>query len=125
MGKPDRIKISAEFHVFGNGFWIGMEAPVADNEDPIEEVKKTKALITASFQSMHPEVQLSLPVQYVDERSSNGDIVSEIESCKELKVLESYKFIVKKNKDWQKAYDKKRKELTTLPKNKKGKLQLP
>lgn len=121
--KPTLIKISAEFHVLGNGVWLGAEIPVASNEDPIAEFVKGRDMLVNAFKAMNPEVQLSVPVKQVD-KPPTGDVIKDIASCKEIKVLKTYQLLVKGNNKWQEAYDKKMTELKSPPKR-NGKIALP
>lgn len=50
--KFDRIKISMEFNVMGNGLWLTGECPVAPEEDVLEEFKKGRDLLVQSFKAM-------------------------------------------------------------------------
>lgn len=57
--KIDRIKISAEFHVSGNGIWLSAESPVAPEENPLEEFKKVRDVLFESFGAINPTIQIN------------------------------------------------------------------
>jgi len=99
---------------------IMMEADLMPEDDPrkclyelkkqVEEffyesngsAKKQAAIIESSEYATNPtEEQLQLP-----------DMISQINSCTEVKVLESYKLIARTNPEWNKAYLAKMIELT-------------
>lgn len=119
MSTPDRIKISKEFHVMGSGLWLSIEMPIAPGEDEVGEFKKGDAILTKAFASMTgqplptqtdyhsgptPEIQV--------EKIEIGDLPAQIQSCKELKVLDSYKLLVRGKPELEKLYFDKLEELS-------------
>lgn len=114
--KPDRIKISKEFHINGEGLWLTCEQPIAPDENTIEEFKKGVGLLVETFQILtggqssaipgHPlnvtQVESAIPVKMEDA----------INSCTNMTVLVTYKLLVKGKPELQAVYDKKVIELS-------------
>lgn len=98
---------------------IGFEVSIPDDGDPIAEVETLKELCDKAHKKLNPE---SLPTQtdyntgqpreIQVEKIEIGDLPTQIQSCKELKVLESYKLMVKGKADLEKLYLDKLEELS-------------
>lgn len=76
MGKIDRIKISAEFHVAGNGMWLSAECPVTPEEKEIEEFKKVRDVLLESFRGLNPTLQIN--PEYVHFMSSGTEVIDPV-----------------------------------------------
>lgn len=111
----------------GLGHWRKYElaADITENEDEREVAR----ILTNDIQIMHRENNPGLHVELgyvgasvtcqsqpniIAERPSNTmeALIFDINSCTELKVLETYHLLAKKNPSIQEAYDKKLKELS-------------
>lgn len=113
---PDRIKISREFkdNILG-GLWLGIEATVSEREDITEAFSKAYDEITIaakavikdgiSYEATECRIQKHESLHPMTNRIES--IIRDINSCKEKKVLESYKLIAKTDEKLQSAYDKK------------------
>jgi hypothetical protein len=106
MAIVDRIKVSIE----GYGIWGSMEASISPEENPIDEWIKLKELVQLAMNQS--DSMKGTVVTQVDRLNGKEDLVSHINSCKEIKVLETYKILVKGKPDLQELYDKKFAELT-------------
>lgn len=102
----------------------GFEADLEEGEDPVAALLELKALAdkfdraTNNFEDtlvpvIQPERFDTEPINELPEDQRITALISDINSCKDIKVLESYRFIVKQNDQLQAAYDLKMKELTT------------
>lgn len=117
------IKHSQSIEMFqSNGLkqWAGYEAIAEIEEgedDSAAAAKLTEKVIgyhAENNKGLHIEVnQDAIPIQKQDpEEIRIGLLIQDIESCKDIKTLESYKFLVKGKPEFQKAYDNKLKQLT-------------
>jgi hypothetical protein len=100
------IKVSIE----GYGIWGSMEAGISPEENPIDEWIKLKGMVQLAMNQS--DSMKGTVVTQVDRLNGKEDLVSHINSCKEIKVLETYKILVKGKPDLQELYDKKFAELT-------------
>lgn len=103
----------------------GLVADLEEGEDPVEALIKLKAICDAfdkrvnNFEdrlvvpSIQPE-RMDEPQEIQLERPSDVKtaLIQDIMSCNEVKVLESYKLLVKSQPELQAAYDKRMEELT-------------
>lgn len=89
---------------------IGVEVSIDEGEDAKEALNIAKSLVeeyhkesyvVIAHEELLPEVQKKNCVE-----STVNYLIQDIESCKEIKVLESYKIIAKSKPELQKAYDK-------------------
>lgn len=98
---------------------IGIEIQLDENDNEDEAIKLAKATIegwksdTTSFMMMNIDTGLRevVEVSKMNEDQRIAAIISDIYSCKELKVLESYRLMVKSNPQLQEAYDQQFKKL--------------
>lgn len=87
------------------------EASVEDGDDMMDCFFKLKKTVEDAFTELNPQIEWSQPMFHPptqDEtkpRNTQDQIIQDIKSCKEVKVLESYKLIAKSNPKIQEAYD--------------------
>lgn len=115
--KDIRIKYSKYFHPIQSGEWIGLEGSLEEGETVLDAFSKARAIAQAAFEQGKDEV-LDIQLAIVNEETKKppvGDVVSDIMSCDDFTILESYKLLVEKKKvekpEWKAAYDKRRAEL--------------
>lgn len=96
----DRIKVSIE----GYGIWGGFEASISPDENPIDQWIKLKEMVQLAMGQS--DLMKGTTIEPVI-----GFGVGDIESCPDLKTLESYRLLVSKDKVLKDAYDKKFEEL--------------
>lgn len=93
---------------------IGIEIQVDEGETPEDCLLFAKDTVENWHKKHNPELQLTLSDDQIAEIKVERDntynriasIISDIYSCKELKVLESYRLMVKSSLELQDAYDK-------------------
>lgn len=120
MAKFDRVSYSQSYETvtqYGLKRWqkIGVEMVMEENDDPKNVLSQAKLLVDEFHKETNkPQEQEPLPdIQKPQEKLSPLDqTIADIESCKELKVLESYRLIVKNN-DYLKPYYAKQYEKLT------------
>src|SRR4051812_10423122 len=109
----DRIKFSKEFFILGAGEWVTMEAQLRENEDPCECIKELKQKMISMYGGGYKSGKEQQVDEFVNDwKEKNGwvmsqdsysppktNIADDIESCKDITVLESYKILVKTNPD--------------------------
>jgi hypothetical protein len=111
----DRISYQKTFNL-GNysSERIGVDMVLNEGEDAKFALSECKKLV----EEYHRESEAEYPHQCIEERiipvnkSTAEHLADEINSCKEVKVLESYKLIVKNDSGLQLLYDSKHKSLT-------------
>jgi uncharacterized cupredoxin-like copper-binding protein len=93
---------------------IGVEISISEGEDARFALSEAKKLVhefhfeqNKELYEMKGTTVTTIEPELVGELA----IINDIKSCKELKVLESYRLIVKNNPELQEAYDNKLKEL--------------
>lgn len=113
---------------------VGIEVSLEEGDDIAtcyEQLSRDAKMLAAKETSSTQEEEsypysgsVPLPKDYMNvsnvtiiqpEEKRIGVLVSDIESCKDLNVLSTYKFIVKTDKNLQEAYDKKYTELSKQP----------
>lgn len=125
--KPVKIVYFKTFPI--NQCWekLGLEAELADGEDPRKAFYEAKKIVENFYyestkadekKNSAPDIPIipNAPLYaspYGEENICKPTIEQQIESCSEVKVLESYKFIVKGKADLEKCYLEKYNELTT------------
>lgn len=125
-----KLGYSKTFPNLANGQWVKVWAEEDDFTGTIEEARKTWYAIKKEIENFYYEStkvdEKKKEVPVVPERFKEGSMEIEeeaikymtisledqIKSCKELKVLESYKFIIKGKPELETAYSKRLKELT-------------
>lgn len=94
---------------------LGVEGTLSQNEDPKEGYKALHDLIEETHKEHSQPLSFvadNAPVPEVQvEKEQPKSLLEQIESCTEVKVLESYRLIAKTKPECQEAYDKKLKEL--------------
>lgn len=117
LTKISRSKSFEMVNGYGLKSWdkYGIEGELGENEDPIQAYRELDAIIDQSHKENSQTLSFvadNVPVPEVQvEKEQPKSLVEQIESCTELKVLESYRLIAKTNPECQEAYDKKLKEL--------------
>jgi hypothetical protein len=105
--KTDRIKYTKYFKETDE--WIGMEVVVEDGDDVKVAFMGAKIGVDDAFKAFHPIGVTPSEIQVRDKNRDQptGDLVRDITTCKDLKTLESYKFIVsmKGNEKAAEAYE--------------------
>jgi len=98
---------------------IGVEATIEEGDNPIEVLKSLKELADSFNKIANPHLEepkffdavgskgFLNAVQPIDEREMKigKSMPEQIMSCDSMKVLESYKLLVKNNDEWKAAYD--------------------
>jgi hypothetical protein len=96
----------------------GFDAFLEEGEDPIEALLKLKALADQFHKLAYPPQQddesiHSSQIENQEPKELQMDKIEDgIRTCKEIKVLETYRFIIKKYPRLQKAYDEMMEKLT-------------
>lgn len=99
---------------------IGFEASLDEGEDPTEVLAELKKLSVEFYKKSNnhleengllSRVEVREPIKVEKPQNGVESLTADIESCKELKVLESYKFIAKQNPVIQEVFNKKLLEL--------------
>lgn len=117
LKKIFRSKSFEMLNGYGLKYWdkLGIEADLGVNENPKECYKQLGQLIDETHKEQTQTISFvadNVPVPEVQvEKEQPKSLVEQIESCIELKVLESYRLIAKTKPECQEAYDKKLKEL--------------
>lgn len=110
----ERVKFSKEYpHPFGNT-WLGIEILLEPGETAEQALDKAVETVNGwyrDYRDVHGTAIAPILETQVDRGNPKESLLADIGSCKEMKVLESYKFLVKGNSELQAAYDKKAAEL--------------
>lgn len=109
---------------------IGVEVSINEGENAMEALDTAKKLCQEFHDKNNPEPFVSgetiiqpastepIPEIKVDKRTAKEiqeqKLISDINSCTEIKVLESYRLIAKSNEKLQTAYDLKMEQLSQL-----------
>lgn len=113
------LKYTKEFEFHIGKEWLGTDVEIEEGDDLDEVFRQVKAkvhqLVTGSNPESQPTQQappreIKVEKEPVEERVKR--IMDDINSCVEVKVLESYRLIAKQHHCLQQAYDLKLKELT-------------
>lgn len=117
--KYKSLKYTKEFEFHIGKEWVGTDVEIEEGDDLDEVFRQVKAkvhqLVTGSTPESQPTQQApprEIKVDKVPEEERVSKLIEDIRSCKELKVLESYRLIAKQHHCLQQAYDLKLKELT-------------
>lgn len=116
------IKYTKEFKtIMGTSEWIGAKINLDDKDNPVDVLNEAKFLVEKYHIDSNQQLYIDdVPSIYIPKEEVKDDfgslalvasLINEINTCTKIKVLESYKFIVKSDPDLQDAYDKKLKEL--------------
>lgn len=107
------IKISQEVNFMGMPTWIGMEATILPDENEKDGLRQLQKSITEYLQeekkTFKGKWKKPDDAQVINEPSI--PLIDQIESCTQIKVLESYRLIAKTSPVSQQAYDNKLKQL--------------
>lgn len=105
---------------------IGVDINLTKGDDPIKALDEAKKLVEQYHKEnnpvlygeysnpvVHPATLTSQPIEVKQNEPRNrlGQIIDDINSCSDVKILESYKLIAKNNPVLQVAYDQKLKQL--------------
>lgn len=94
---------------------IGVEIFLDEGEKPESVLSMAKGIVDSWHKAQYPEevVSQNAPVGeiVVDRGNPKAALEADIKSCMEIKVLESYKFLVRNDAQLQKVYDEKLAEL--------------
>jgi hypothetical protein len=92
--------------------WINLSDE--DISKVIANVRKLQYALKKQVESFHFESNKAdeKKAEKITEETKPGNIVDAINSCKELKVLEGYRLIVKGKPEFEKVYNNRLKELT-------------
>lgn len=104
--KYKTVGFSKTYALPGGGFqkqWI--EAELEDGDNPKDSLYKCKREVEGFFFESTKSEDKKL------EKLPKTDLISDIKSCKDPKVLQSYKLLVKNKPELQEAYNEKEKEL--------------
>lgn len=113
----DRVKYTAHYDEFGvlKDQWIGLEGQIDDTEVPEKKLDEIKGITEEWYKKQNPQLQQS-SIQYAPQSSVFPVIQStqedrEIEvrpedilSSPDLKVLETYRWIIKGKPELERAY---------------------
>lgn len=122
--KQGMLKFSKEF-ITPSGLkeWIGVEYPIDyDTEQPFEVLEQARVIAEGYqakksaeyevYMNSPPQPLKSIPIEkIIPEDQRIEAIIADIYSCDELKVLESYRLLAKKEPALQAAYDNMLKKL--------------
>lgn len=110
--KITKIAFTGTFPITSSGRFekIYLEAELTDEDNIKNSLYSLKRQVSDFFYESNKAAEKqaqpeSTPIAKV------ADLIQQIKTCTELKVLESYQFIVKNDPDMQTAYDNKLKEL--------------
>jgi hypothetical protein len=99
---------------------IGVEMQLDKEDSPEYALSKAKEMVEGFHKESNPglivEINLdALQTKKVEpEETRIGLLIQDIESCKDIKTLESYKFLVKGKPDFLAAYHRRHRELQAL-----------
>jgi hypothetical protein len=124
----DRIKYGRSFQV-GLSIWerIDMEATIEQGDDLEKCFSELKNQVETTHKKLNPHLypkgneaiiesfgeipERQQVIQIESKETAAQKVIAQINECSELKVLESFSLIVKKNPELKPAYDKKLKQL--------------
>lgn len=111
----EKIKFSKEFiHPHGNQ-WIGIEVCPEPGQGTDEIFMETVKRVNEWYKMANPHADISsigsIPVREVERGNPVSLLIDGINSCMDVKVLETYKLLIKNNPAVQQVYDKKMAEL--------------
>lgn len=92
---------------------IGLEAQLDEGDDPDTCLQQLKGMVNGMGTVMEAALMQQQDTVRIEPRQSGtvGAIINDMNSCKEKKVLETYRIIAKRSPELQAAYDKKMSEL--------------
>lgn len=111
------IKISKEYKDFSGSIWLGREVTITEGVDnPFAAFQKAEQEMDSYFNSRGKpsltDYNTGQPAEIQVEKPEIGDLPTQIQSCKELTVLHSYKFLVRGKPELEKLYFEKLDELS-------------
>jgi hypothetical protein len=97
---------------------IGVEIDIDDTESPHQALSKAKEIVEQFHKDSNPTVinevgEQPLLIIEKEKLSQEDAIIRDIGTCTEIKILESYSMLAKKNQKIQDAYNKKYSDLLT------------
>lgn len=107
----DTIKISQEINFNGMPTWISIGGTLLPDDDVKDGLRQLQKSITEYQQEEQVAYGQSKWKKAAPESNPAGNMINSINSCTEIKVLESYKIMAKSNPILQAAYEEKLKEL--------------
>lgn len=121
MTSVDKITFQQTFPT-GNyaNMKLGLEMSLVPGVDDAQDAYvQAQKIVNDAFERLNPHIvwndaQLPLPETQIKEKLEEmrgNSLVDDILSCKEIKVLESYKLLAKTKKEFQDAYDRRYSEL--------------
>jgi len=116
--KYKSLKYTKEFEFHIGKEWVGTDVEIEEGEDVDEVFRKVKAKVHQMVTGTSPEPPITamppreIKVEKIPEEERVTRLIEDLNTCTNLKVLESYKLIAKLNPSVQAAYDMKYKELT-------------
>lgn len=92
---------------------IGFDADIDIEIEDGEAIKKAAALLKAAAEEVHKannpqlyeESVRQVPIEKIMEDQLTGDLKEDMKSCKDIKTLESYRFLVKGNEELTELYN--------------------
>jgi len=114
--KIDRAKLTIQVETQFDKKWVGFEATVEEDDDPIKALHKLEEIIHSYHSSTHRNsTSNDLPVIQVNQEKRNIGITTEVLlSCNDLKSIDIYKGLIKGSETLEKAYMKRREELVEI-----------
>jgi hypothetical protein len=119
--KPERITYRKTFNL-GNysSEAIGVDMLLDDGDSPVTALNEAKLLVEQYHKESNPILynEINEPEQIIqketDFMSKTEQLIHDIGTCRELKVLETYKLIVRNDQAANEAYRRKLIELSTV-----------
>jgi hypothetical protein len=112
MPTISEVKYTKQFNYRGIDEWIGVTVQVQPGEDAKAALHTAKSLTEEFYSEISPQHNGSVVIQKEKPKSGAESLVQDINSCKELKVLETYDLITKNNPELREVYQKKFLELS-------------
>lgn len=106
--KFEKIKYSKFFKLSEE--WIGMDIILEEGDDPLQAYAKARGIAEAAYMQNPGVAEKVIHVEKLEDRAV-GLYVSDIMSCKNLVVLDSYVSLIKNKPDLEKAYNHRREVL--------------
>lgn len=110
---PTKISIGKSIETYpGQWIKVGMEADLSPGEDAISGLSELKMLVDSFLKLEDKTVIQQISTQQPKTKEDQiAKIISDISTCDDAKVLESYKLLAKNHPEIQQAYDNRSKEL--------------
>lgn len=109
--KIDRAKLTIQVETQFDKMWVGLEATLEENDDPVKSFHKLQELIQSYHTSTHHNSSANdLPVIQVEKRDI-GITAEVLLSCNDLKSIDIYRGLIKGNQILEMVYMQRRQEL--------------